>query len=566
MNRREIYVLILILAAAFALRVCFIPAAGYEQDIHNFKSWSQAAVEHGIHNIYDRTDCDYPPAYIYVLKTVGYSYRIFYPKFNEHTYLFDLMVKFPAILADLIISFIVFWFLRKKNSFVISLAAMAAYAFNPVIIFNSAYWGQVDSVSSLLALGAILALINDKYGLAWGLITIGILTKIQLFVLLPVMILIPWKRNGFKQLVNSMAYAWCTFVFILLPFFRFHQVDRVIERVFKAVGEYPFLSLYAFNIWWLFSGGQGRWAPDMRLFLGLFSYRTLGTMLLGIFFILLVRYLYSREKDENAVFLCSAMAFIGFFMLPTEMHERYIMPAFVFLVLAAVKNRSLMAVYAALSLTTFFNLLIALIWTYPKNFPMVPYFIQASPTGIIISMVNVALFIFVLFLLSKEVNVKYFGCSLAAILIVLSGLYFLKPVHPVYLSDLTPKAYEQQWGQLHMDRSVDGNPLTVNGFKYLKGIGTHANSSIEYIMDGRYRVLEGAVSMDDEQKRDNKIEARIYADNKLIYQSGILKGWIDPRYFRLNIKGVKEIKLVFSDGGDGINFDHGDWLRIKALP
>ena len=566
MNRREIYVLILALAAALVLRICFIPAPGYEKDIQNFKNWSQAAVEHGVHNIYDKTQCDYPPAYIYVLKTVGYTYRMFYPKFNEHTYLFDFMVKFPAILADIIISFAVFWFLRKKNSFAISLAAMAAYAFNPVIILNSAYWGQVDSVSSLIALGVVLALIKNKYGLAWGLITIGILTKVQLVVLLPILILITWKRCGFRSLFNNLAVAWCTFIFILLPFFYFHQVDRVIERVFKTVGEYPFLSLYAFNIWWLFSGGQGRWAPDMRLFLNLFSYRTLGTILLGIFFVLLLRYLFDREKDENAVLFSSAMAFIAFFMLPTEMHERYIIPALVFLILAAVKNRDLRVVYVALSLTTFFNLLIALVWTYPMNFQALPSFLQASPTGIFLSVINIIIFLFMSYELVKDVKIKNALLISAAALIVFAGLNYSRPVRPVYLSDLMTKASEQQWGDLRMDRSVDGNPLTVNGFKYPKGIGTHANSSIEYILDGRYCILEGAVGLDDEQKHGKKIEASIYADNKLIYKSGIMQGWIYPKYFRLNIAGAKEIKLLITDGGDGINFDHGDWLGIKALP
>ena len=566
MNRREIYVLILVLAAAFVLRICFIPASGYEKDIQNFKNWSQAAVEHGVHNIYDKTQCDYPPAYIYVLKTVGYTYRIFYPKFNEHTYLFDFMVKFPAILADIIISFAVFWFLRKKNSFAISLAALAAYAFNPVIILNSAYWGQVDSVSSLIALGVVLALIKNKYGLAWSLITIGILTKVQLVVLLPILILITWKRSGFRSLFNNLAVAWCTFIFMLLPFFYFHQVDRVIERVFKTVGEYPFLSLYAFNIWWLFSGGQGRWAPDMRLFLNLFSYRTLGTILLGIFFVLLLRYLFDREKDENAVLFSSAMAFIAFFMLPTEMHERYIIPALVFLILAAVKNRDLRVVYVALSLTTFFNLLIALVWTYPMNFQALPSFLQAFPTGIFLSVINIIIFLFMSYELVKDVKIKNALLISAAALIVFAGLNYSRPVCPVYLSDLMTKASEQQWGDLRMDRSVDGNPLTVNGFKYPKGIGTHANSSIEYILDGRYRILEGAVGLDDEQKHGNKIESWIYADNKLIYKSGIMQGWIYPKYFRLNIAGAKEIKLLITDGGDGINFDHGDWLGIKALP
>jgi len=566
MNRREIYILLLILLGAFVIRIMFVPAPGYERDIQLFKIWSQTAVENGVHNLYDKTWCDYPPAYLYILKSVGYAYRVFYPKFNEHTYLFDFLIKFPAILADLLTSFAIFWFLRKKNDYRTSLAAMAAYAFNPVIILNSAYWGQIDSVSVLIALAAIMALVRGKYVWAWGLLTIGILTKTQLVVLLPVLILITWKRGGFRTFLNGMGVAWCTFIFMLSPFLYFHQADRVIDRVFKAVGEYPYLSMNAFNIWWLFSAGNGRWAPDTRSFLGLFSYRTLGTMALGIFFIFMLRYLFYREKDEKAVFFASALASFSFFMLPTEMHERYMIPAFVFMLLAAVNDPKLKKAYWTLSLTAFFNMLIVLFWAYPKNYPMLPSFWQALHADILFSLVNTVLLIYFLYILAKDIKIKYLGYSLAAIIILLTSFYFLKPAHDVYLSDLMPKTHEQQWGQPHMDRSMDGNSLTVNGFIYSKGIGTHAYSTTEYIIDGRYRSLEGMVGLDDEQNRGNKIEAWIYADNKLIYRSGIMVGWVKPHYFHLDISGKKELKLVITDGGDGINCDHGDWLNIKVLP
>ena len=563
MNRKEILFLILALAIALAVRIYFIPAPAYEQDFKNLKTWSQATVEHGVHNIYDKTDCDYPPAYLYVCKAVGYSYRIFYPKYDEHTYLFDFLVKMPAILADIIASFIIFWFVRKKNTYAVSFAVMAAYAFNPAIILNST-WGTVDSV--LLALAAVLALINDKHGWAWGLITVGILTKIQLIVLVPIIIFVTWKRKGFKTLINSIAVAWCTLIVILLPFFCFHQIDKVIDCIFNAVGEYPYLSLYAFNFWWLISGGQGRWASDARLLFDGVTLRMIGTILYGIFYLLLIKYLFNKEKDEDAIFLGSFLAIFSFFMLPTEMHERYIIPALIFLLLAAVKDRKLMLTYVVLSFTTFLSLLFVLFWTYPKNYPQFSHLWQPSQVGMILSLINVALYLFVLYRIVKDIKLKYIGSFFAAIIILFGGLHFLKPIQPVYLGDIQSKAFYQQWGKLRIDRSVNGSPLTVNGFKYSKGIGTHAYSSIEYILGGRYSILDGAVGLDDEAASGNKIQAWIYADNNLIYNSGIMTSWIDPHYFRLNIKGVKDIRLVITDGGDGINCDHSDWLGIKALP
>jgi alpha-galactosidase len=106
----------------------------------------------------------------------------------------------------------------------------------------------------------------------------------------------------------------------------------------------------------------------------------------------------------------------------------------------------------------------------------------------------------------------------------------------------------------------------VNGYKFEKGLGTHAYSSIEYELGGRYRYLEGMVGLDDRGSGRNKIEAWIYADNKLVFKSGTIIGWTNPIYFYIDIKGAKVIKLIISDGGDGIEGDNGDWLNIRAIP
>jgi Gpi18-like mannosyltransferase len=566
MNRKEILIFLLVLVAALAIRIYFVPAPGYEHDIMHYKQWGQATVEYGVHNVYEKSICEYPPVFVYILKTVCSFYKVFYPKFDEHTYLYDFLIKAPSMLADIIASLGIFIFLRRKNSFKFSLIAMSAYAFNPVIIMDSAVWGQTDAISTLIALGAIFALINNRFALSWSLIIFGMLTKLQLVVLLPLIILITLKRGGFSSLLRGLAASWCTYVIVMAPFLYFHKADLGFTRLFNTVGQYPFLSLFAFNFWWLIGQGQARWLSDTGMFLNLWTYRTLGMLIFALFYVPLLSYLYKNEKDENAVFYSATMASFAYYMLPTEMHERYIMLVFIFLLFTALKNRKLWIAYAALSFSTIFSLLYVLFSVYPFDYPHLPLFFKSVPLGIALSIINITAFLYMSSELFKRFKLKDIVITLAAGIFILSAYNYIKPVRPVYLSDLVPKAKEQQWGDLHMDRSVDNHTLTVNGFIYPKGLGTHANSSIEYILDGRYRILEGAVGIDDESRRDNKIEAWIYADNKLIYKSGIIPGWIDPRYFRLNIKGVKVIKLIISDGGDGINYDHGDWLGIKALP
>jgi len=577
MDRKQILIFVTVLLAAFLLRLYFIPSPGYERDVQLFKIWGQTAAQNGIHNIYDKTWCDYPPAYIYVLKSISSFYSLFHPDFKEHTYLYDLLIKLPAILSDLLISCLIFFILRKDLSFRSRMIFMSAFAFNPVIIFDSVYWGQIDSVTTLVALLSILALTKKRYYLSWALIALAILIKSQMVILLPITILLTWKRCGFKTLMGGFAAFWASFLFILSPFFYFHKVDQVVNVFVSSVGRYPNVSMNAFNFWWLISKGNGANFWDGQRLLNLFSLKTIGSVFLLAFMVLLLKYLFDKEKDKKAVptgrqavFFSCALALFSFFMLPTEMHERYILPVFAFLLLAAADDLPMQISYGVLSATGFFNLAIVLSWAYPNNVPLVGKISQGHFIDISASIVNLAVLAFFIFLISKEafrkIKIKYLISTFLAIALMLLAFYFFKPARAVYLSDMETKENSQGWGSLQIDKSVDKNRLSVGGFLYSKGIGTHANSTIKYILDGNYGFLEGSCGLDDEQNRGNKIECLIYADEKMIYDSGIFQGYLNPHYFKVPVKGVKEIKLVVEDGGDGINCDHADWLEVKAIP
>ena len=570
MDKKQILIFITVLLAAFLLRLCFIPSPGYERDVQLFKIWGQTAAQNGVHNIYDKTWCDYPPAYIYVLKSVSSFYSLFHPDFKEHTYLYDLLLKLPAIFSDLLISCLIFFMISDKFTFRSRMLFMSAFAFNPVIIFDSVYWGQIDSVTMLIALLSILALTRNRYYLSWALIALAILIKSQMVILLPIFILITWKRCGFKALMGGFAAFWASSLFILSPFFYFHQVEKVINVFASSVGRYPNVSMNAFNFWWLISKGNGANFWDGQRFLNLFALKTVGYVFLLVFTVLLLKYLFDNEKDEKAVFLSCALALFSFFMLPTEMHERYIVPVFAFLLLAAADDLPMQISYGILSFTGFFNLAIVLAWAYPNNIPLIGRLFPGHFMDITASIINLGALIFFIYLISKgslkKIKIEHLIYALFAIVLVIAVIYPFKTSRAVYLSDMEIKENSQDWGSVQKDKSVEKNRLSVGGYLYSKGIGTHANSTIKYVLGGNYRFLEGSCGLDDEQSRGNKIECLIYADEKMIYDSGIFWGYLNPHYFKVSVKGIKEIKLVVKDGRDGINCDHADWLEVKAIP
>lgn len=66
------------------------------------------------------------------------------------------------------------------------------------------------------------------------------------------------------------------------------------------------------------------------------------------------------------------------------------------------------------------------------------------------------------------------------------------------LTDLEWVKATSGWGEVSKNRSIDGNPLTVNGKKYKNGIGTHSYSIIEYDLPEGYTTFKSFCGFDDE--------------------------------------------------------------------
>lgn len=132
----------------------------------------------------------------------------------------------------------------------------------------------------------------------------------------------------------------------------------------------------------------------------------------------------------------------------------------------------------------------------------------------------------------------------------------------VYLSDLAPTSFI---GKFNNDKSIGNQPLKVNDQNYAKGIGALSGSELTYTLDGTWDRLAGHVGMDDEVGDAGTVMFRVYADNNLIFESPKQTGASVKQLMELNIKGVKILKLVLLDCGDGSEKDHGDWVDVKLI-
>lgn len=135
------------------------------------------------------------------------------------------------------------------------------------------------------------------------------------------------------------------------------------------------------------------------------------------------------------------------------------------------------------------------------------------------------------------------------------------PEPDVYLSDLKPLLSKQDWGELRLDKSVEGNDLTIAGRRFPRGLGTHANSEIVYALPRASGKIVGWCGVDDE-KSEGSLVFKIVVDGRVVWQSDLLERGDEAEGFVVPFEGAKELRLIVEDGGDGINCDHADWAGI----
>ena len=353
------------LAIASALRLLLIclPIA-FWVDMNLYEDWSLTLVQQGFANFYNySTNCDYPPAYLYVLWLIGKIYYVFDPQLG-HTngVLLMALIKTPPVLADIGASFVIAQILKAHITPDKAYKMSLLYAFNPLIIFVSAVWGQIDGIISFLML-VVFYLAQQNYVVRAGLLiaVMGIVKPQGLFIA-PFLFLSQWFRQAWWTWVAIVGGSLALILALIFPFYGInaHSLTTpfllLYTRLKDTADYYNFASVNAFNFW-----GWANWERDYITFAGL-SYKVIGLTLLGILILWLGIFLYRQRSLTEpltapfiATFTAQSLAvttlLLGCFMLPTRMHERYMLYGLAFLVITVALIPTLKWVYWGVTLT-----------------------------------------------------------------------------------------------------------------------------------------------------------------------------------------------------------------------
>lgn len=369
-----------LLVVGLLIRLAYLHAQGFRNDIASFEAWALTLVAHGPSHFYGATSfLDYPPGYFYILGIVGWVWSGFFSAHDPGYNILGALVKVPGIIFDLGVGTLLYVLVRRFASPWWAFGAAALYLLNPAVIFVSALWGQVDSVAAFFALLAIYALLrSDDFeppratiwiAGAWVALAYSLLVKPQAAVLIPLMIAFAFTdRQRLALRVRATAYGIIAGILVTIllvePFHPSNPIAAIawlLERLSFGTNVYPYNTVNAFNLWALsIHGGAKFWQPDnARTF---FVQQATWGIVLVVVAVALIVWRYVQAKTPRALLEASALALLAFFTLATRMHERYVYDGMLFVIACLPLARRYLGCALALTVVFWSNLVYS--WQY----------------------------------------------------------------------------------------------------------------------------------------------------------------------------------------------------------
>jgi hypothetical protein len=376
-------------ATAFATQLAALPDHPLA-DMTHVTRWArnieQDGIEHAYAGSYPETYLIYPPgmAYVYQMAVRLAQWVPPPPGVAPEDWL-RICIKLLPIAGHTALAITLFCIVAAAGGYWSGLAAAVLYSWNPAALFDVAYWGQADSLHTVLlaiALGALFVFPSwwplrsqrrwrlaaqmggPVAGLVVGaaLVAAG-LTKPQAWVFLPLVLWVTFRRSGPLGLaaaaVGGAAAGW----WIIQPWVRAGTLADMTSVFTNLTQVMPSVSANGHNLWWLklpgvalavFDstpvGGFGSWvAPP------LITHATLGRLGFGLLALIPLLRL-TGPLSVKIVFAGAAYTAAAYFMTITQVHENHLFAAVPFLAAAAALDALFLVPLATVTVCAFANM------------------------------------------------------------------------------------------------------------------------------------------------------------------------------------------------------------------
>lgn len=549
---------------ALFLNFVMLHGHGFDSDMEFWRRWIQS-LQMGVGNFTG----DYPPLYILWLRVVAWFYQISNLSLDLE-YELKQYCLFPVILAHIWLVHFVWLRLqnRKWDDSVKTVVMLIAVA-NPAFYLDGPVWGQVDILPVTICVWALWYAARPRtFALGMGLFMLGLLTKFQMIMFLPVFGALALRYR--KIMWQGILSAALVFGIVFLPFILAGNFSKEFSQAYlSSVGQYPYAAMNAGNLWMALVGNM---TPDSRpLFEWMPAFMNPGLLGKILFVLVSVAVLvktFLKRLNMGQLMMMAALNALAFFMLLPCMHERYGLAAAV-MCIGGVACQKTPRLNAAMILSGVAFVNIAMMMSIRGT----DLWFWISVAGIIAMayffVVNICPEAFERFcgklrkiplpgIIAPLALVLVYGVDVGNTLAKVERSAYKLKSGETFVYDLKLISQTQGYGSTNIGKSVDNNPLHVNGSLFIAGIGTHAPSRHVYELPENATRFTVSCGVDDESG-NGVIEFIILVDDREVWRSGTMEGR-QIASADISVEGGKRLSLVTDELGSK-NFDHADWVN-----
>jgi alpha-galactosidase len=132
-----------------------------------------------------------------------------------------------------------------------------------------------------------------------------------------------------------------------------------------------------------------------------------------------------------------------------------------------------------------------------------------------------------------------------------------------FLDELPVKTFSDGIQSVVANINQKGNPITMGGIKYKKGIGLESTSVMAFLLNEKGVRFSAEVGVDDMGNDSIPLRFFVLADRKIIFDSGEMLPGNKPKVVDVSIEGVRRLGLLVLGKGAGYPKNIGAWANAS---
>ena len=138
-----------------------------------------------------------------------------------------------------------------------------------------------------------------------------------------------------------------------------------------------------------------------------------------------------------------------------------------------------------------------------------------------------------------------------------------QPSVPLWLDDLPGAAFSEGIPSVSAKVSAGGDPLSIGGKQFDRGVGVASLSVLPFFLDGAARTFTASVGADDRANPAARFSFFVLGDRRVLFASPEMRPGDTAVPVRVDLSGIKRLGLLVRVQDEGLSKSYGDWAEAR---